>query len=370
MNSFNISTTSNETPVASSVPNFSVTLKERVDEYFRTAGISTAGDSRMVLKCAVYLGGLFATYFWILSNSLSPLGMLGASMLLGFFCAAVGINIGHDAIHRALSKQTWLNKVMSCTFTFLGADVGVWRNLHNVIHHTYTNVPQADGDLHPVQWLRFFPKEGKKWLHQFQHFYAFGLYSLTTIVWVFQKDYVHIRKKQHLIYKKPRATFSDWSALLIGKAVYYAVFIVIPLIVLNVAWWQVAIGFVALHLVSGFCLAMVFQLGHLVEGTDFPSLGKDGRVQGAWLEHQLRTSADFATQSTTANFLFGGLNFQIEHHLFPTICHVHYPQIAPIVKKTAKEFGLPYVEFKTFRQALTSHRNHLRTTGIADAWTF
>lgn len=348
---------------------FSDDLRVRVAEYFRTTGRRRTGDLRMAGKVTFYLGSFAVLYAWLLFGGLSTGAMFGLIVAMGFLIAGIGFNVGHDAIHGACSSRTGVNHLFGYAFTLMGADVAVWRNLHNSIHHNYTNIPEADGDLHPVKWLRFYPHTDAAWYHKFQHVYAFALYTLTTFVWVFQKDYVHTNKEQHLIHKRGPASRRDWVELFVGKTLYYIAFLVVPMIVLPLAWWQVFIGFTAMHLVAGLSLALVFQLGHLVEGTSFPNISASGKTQAPWLEHQLLTSANFATRNPLASFMLGGLNFQIEHHLFPGVCHVHYPQLAPIVKQTAKEHGLPYVEYPSFTAALRSHARYLYAMGRAPAAT-
>lgn len=135
------------------------------------------------------------------------------------------------------------------------------------------------------------------------------------------------------------------------------------MLVLNLTWWQAGIGFLVMHLAEGLVMGLVFQLAHVVEGTDFPVPDEEGNVEEAWAEHQMRTTANFAPKSAMAAFFLGGLNRQIEHHLFPKVCHIHYPAIAAIVRQTAKEFNLPYIESPTFSSALLSHYRILRKFG-------
>ncbi|MDB5038578.1 MAG: fatty acid desaturase [Bacteriovoracaceae bacterium] len=317
----------------------------------------------MVLKTCLYLGSFAVTYTLILTQSVPAWSLLGLCFFLGLLTTGIGFNIGHDAIHGAYSEKPLWNKILGYSFVLLGADVHNWKVLHNIIHHSYTNIPEADGDLHPVPFLRFSPGTPKKKMHKYQHYYALFLYGLTSLMWVFKKDYVHIRKKQHLIYKKRPATSHQYRELVFFKVAYYFAFLILPLAVLPFAWWQILLGFFVMHLAAGFTLAIVFQLGHIVEGPEFPSIPADRLLKDIWLTHQLRTASNFATNSRVGDWLYGGLNFQIEHHLFPGICHVHYRAIAPIVRATAVEFDLPYYEQKTFFSAVKSHLRLLKSLG-------
>src|SRR5205085_1117556 len=117
--------------------------------------------------------------------------------------------------------------------------------------------------------------------------------------------------------------------------------IVIPLLVVHVAWWQFVLGFFAMHLTAGFILGVVFQLAHVVEGTEYPLPDGQGNMEQAWLYHEMDTTSDFAHENKLVCWYIGGLNYQIEHHLFPQICSIHYPQIRDIVRDTALKYGVP-----------------------------
>jgi linoleoyl-CoA desaturase len=122
-------------------------------------------------------------------------------------------------------------------------------------------------------------------------------------------------------------------------------------------------GFITMHFIAGVILTVVFQLAHTVEGTTHPVPDETGTIENNWAVHQMNTTVNFSRQSRLISWYVGGLNFQVEHHLFPTICHVHYPEISEIVKTTAEEFGIPYLENRTFMDAVNSHIETLRRFG-------
>lgn len=317
----------------------------------------------MILKSLFYLGTYAATYTAVVLGAFQwPIAII-LWMSLGALTAGIGFNIGHDANHGAYSAKGFVNDIMGASFLLLGADTHCWKVLHNTIHHSYTNIYEADGDLHPVSFLRFDRNGPLKYYHRFQHLYAPFLYALTSLVWVFRKDYQQIFRKKHLIFEIPEATNRQILNLILCKIVYYCAFLILPIFAFDLAWWQVLIGFLCMHFVAGFCLAIVFQLGHLVEGPIFPELSPDHSVNGSWWSHQLCTASNFSTQSRVAEWLFGGLNLQIEHHLFPKVCHVHYRYLSPIVRQTAQEFNLPYHERPHFFSALKSHIRVLKKLG-------
>jgi fatty acid desaturase len=239
----------------------------------------------------------------------------------------------------------------------------MWNITHNIVHHTYTNIHGHDEDLEVAPGLiRLDDKDKLSGFQRFQHYYAFPLYGLASLSWVLRKDYVKFFQKQIGSYDTSSHPRREYFNLFFFKALYYTLFIVVPLVVLDITWWQFLIGFVAMHLAEGLVLGLVFQLAHVVEGPGFPEPDPHGNIEEAWAIHQMHTTANFASGKPLATFLCGGLNMQVEHHLFPKICHIHYPAISNIVRQTAAEFNLPYYEQPTFLTALRSHYRVLRNT--------
>lgn len=355
---------------------FYATTRQRVDSYFKKSGISKAANGAMWAKTVFFLSGFLLFYGLILSGHFSTGTMALFAGLVGAFSAFIGFNICHDAIHGAYSENSRVNAAFSLLFHFIGANPYIWSISHNIVHHSYPNIPGHDEDIDVAPGLiRLSVAERVSRIQRYQHLYAFALYGLASLNWVFKKDYLKFFQKkigQHPTDHHPRYEYFN---LFFFKAVYYFLFIVLPLLVLPLAWWQVVAGFLILHGVMGLAAGLVFQLAHVVEGTAFPLPDAEGRLEDAWAEHQLRTTANFARRCAFTGFFCGGLNFQIEHHLFPKICHIHYPVIARIVQQTALEFNLPYIENPTFFAALRSHYRMLRKLGCeayrqqAAAWT-
>lgn len=342
---------------------FQKNVKKNVDQYFEKNQIAKTANTEMVLKTIFIIAGWAITYLLIISNLVAPWIMLILAMVHGFFTALIGLNIGHDAIHGSFFKSPKWNRRLGYLFNVVGANDYVWTISHNIVHHTYTNIPHHDEDLHQLPIMRMEPTQDLWKMHRYQHIYAFFLYALASLSWVFVKDYVKFF--QHQLGAHYRETFpkKEIFRLFAYKALYYTLFLVIPLVVINLPWYWILFGFVMSHFVEGYLLAIVFMLGHIIEGTEYPEPDAKGGISMTWADLQTHTSADFATENRLANFLFGGLNFQIEHHLFPQVCHTHYPKIAPIVKQTAKEHGLPYLEHKTFWGAIKSHQRVLKRFG-------
>lgn len=343
---------------------FFATVRERVDAYFVEQAISPHANVAMWGKTIFFLGGYALLYGLLMSDLFGAPAMLLMAMGLGLFAACIGFNVSHDALHGAFSAHTWVNHLLGSSFYLLGANPYVWKITHNIVHHTYTNIPGHDEDIEVAPGLvRLNWQDTLHPWHRYQQWYTLPLYSLASLSWVFRKDYVKFFKGKighHSNSNHPRQEYINLFAF---KILYYILFLALPLMVLSVAWWQVLLGFVAMHLVEGLVLGLVFQLAHVVEGTTFPIPDEKGNIQDAWAVHQLHTTANFAPQSALAAFMCGGLNRQIEHHLFPKVCHIHYPAITEIVKQTADEFGLPYLENRSFGSALQSHIRVLHTLG-------
>jgi len=342
---------------------FYSTVRKRVDNHFRENNISVHANGAMWFKAIFFLTGLTSLYLLILLGSFSLPVLLLLSVLLGVFGAFVGFNICHDAIHKSFSENAKVNQLFSFVFNLIGASPYVWNICHNIVHHTYTNIAGHDEDIDVAPGLiRFSDTETVNKLQSYQHFYAFALYSFSMLSWVFRKDYKkffqHKIGEHKVVHPK-----IEYFRLFFYKAIYYFLFIGLPLWIMPVTWGQFLIGFLVMQFSQGLVLGLVFQLAHVVEGTDFPAPDPSGNIEEAWAVHQLRTTANFAGGSKLAAFLCGGLNRQIEHHLFPKICHIHYPAIGAIVRKTAIEFNLPYIESITFTDALQSHYRMLRKLG-------
>lgn len=343
-------------------------LKKRVNEYFQSKNISKYSNKNMVFK----------TVFMILLYTVPYFGMMFiwnghawqivlSYMVMGFGLAGIGFSIMHDANHGSYSKHKLVNRTLGYLLDAVGGSSINWRIQHNIKHHTYTNVHQIDEDIKTAPILRFSPNEKIKPIHRFQFIYAWFLYGLMTIWWVFGKDVLQLIrynkedliKTQHVDFKK------SVVSLIVSKLIYLTYILVIPVLVLGNLWYAPLIGFFALHFIAGLFMAIVFQPAHVLETTQFPTLDQNGRIDNVWAIHQLQTTANFAPKSRLLHWFIGGLNFQIEHHLFPNVCHVHYKNISKIVQETSAEFGLPYISYSSFGKALFEHTKMLKSLGKA-----
>ncbi len=343
---------------------FYKTLQKRVNAHFQNHQKGKHANAQMWFKCSLFFVGTIILYGLFISNWFTFWQLLPIVLLLGWFKALTGINIGHDAIHGAFSSSPKSNEILGRIFDLLGVNPYTWRITHNIVHHTYTNIPEHDYDIEVSPKLLRMSPNGILLSHmRFQQYYAFILYGLSAVFRAFRQEYVKFFSKKLGSYECPTPERKEYFHLFFWRFLFYTLFLGVPLIRLSLPWWQVLGLFMAMMFVEGLFLGMVFQLAHIVEKVDFPTPNESGELQHTWATHQLKTTANFAVQNPVVNFLCGGLNSQIEHHLFPHICHIHYPAIAPIVKKTAREFGLPYHEYPTFWSALKSHFRQLKEFG-------
>lgn len=339
---------------------FKLDLRARVDAYFARTGQGRHANAGMIAKTVAYLavaGGLMAL---LLSGVLSAWAALPVAMLLGPVVAGIGFNVAHDALHGSYSSNRTVNRVLGALFDVLGASSYNWTRAHNTVHHTFTNVPGADHDLEPGPFLVLYPRPHPPLIYRLQHLFAFPLYAFTMIVWVFKKDFVQIFDRS--MTGRP-ASKSGALSVVLGKLVHFGLFLGLPLLLSPYAWWMVLLGYLAMLATIGFTLAVVFQLAHVVEGTTFPTPDSTNRLRDDWASHQLRTTANFSQGSALATFFLGGLNNQVEHHLLPGVCHVHYAALAPLVRECARDHGLPYLTSGTFLQAVGAHVRTLYRLG-------
>jgi linoleoyl-CoA desaturase len=345
---------------------FFTTLNQRVNEYFKSNSINRHANAEMKIKTAFMYFLYFTPYFLMITGAVTNgWAMLVLCLLMGSGVAGIGLSVMHDANHGAYSNKSWINNLLGYSLNIVGGNAFNWKVQHNVLHHTYTNIHDVDEDISPRGILRMTPHGNWKFIHQFQHLYAWFFYGLMTLVWVLVKDFVRIiRYQKDGLVKKQRADIrAEWTILIATKVLYFAYILVLPMLIMDISWLQWLVGFLAMHYVAGFILAVIFQPAHVIDGTEYPLPDENGKMDNSWAVHQLCTTTNFANKSRVFSWYVGGLNFQIEHHLFPNVCHVHYRKISDIVKQTAQEFGLPYKSEPTFAGALIGHAKLLKELG-------
>ncbi|NBC05521.1 MAG: acyl-CoA desaturase, partial [Bacteroidetes bacterium] len=301
---------------------FSKTVKSRVNSYFEDKNLSRHANLEMVSKTVILLTLYFGAYAIILSGQFSLGVMWFLSFVMGIGMAGIGFSVSHDALHGAYSSNSTVNKLLGYTFDLMGANGYIWKITHNIIHHTYTNIHGHDEDLEVAGFIRLSPHSEYKPVHRVQHILAFFAYSFATFFWVFIKDYRYFFKENLGPYENKSHPVSEWITLIVTKILYYSYTLVIPYLVLDITILQLLIGFVSLHLTAGLILGIIFQLAHVVEETDHPEPNEENMIDEHWAIHEMVTTNNFARDNKPLSWYIGGLNFQIEHHLFPKVCSI------------------------------------------------
>jgi linoleoyl-CoA desaturase len=347
-------------------PEFFAVLRGRVNQYFKENKISTYANSQMVIK-TIFMIALYFTPFTLMVTGVvsSPIGVLLMWILMGFGMSGIGLSIMHDANHGAYSRNKKVNKALGYLLNFIGGYPNNWVIQHNVLHHSFTNVDGFDEDIAKDGIMRFSPTQQRKPFFKYQIFYAPFLYSVMTLYWLISKDFEQlVRYKNKNLLKSQGINFkAAMSEVIFNKIWYVGLFLVLPLMTVAQPWWIIVIGFLVMHFICGFTLAMIFQPAHVITETEFFEPNESYTMENSWAIHQLKTTSNFANGSRIFSWLIGGLNYQIEHHLFPNICHIHYKQISKIVKETATEYGIPYYHHTTFYDAVKSHFTLLNDLG-------
>ncbi len=348
---------------------FAREVKARVNAYFERNRLSKHANAAMIAKSVILLALYFGSYGLILSGLLPVAVAWLLCLVMGVAMAGIGFSVTHDALHGAYSANPRVNRLIGYAFECLGANGYIWKITHNTIHHTYTNIEGCDEDLEVSPQIRLSPHTPHRPIHRVQHFGAFFAYSLATLFWVFVKDFKYFFKKDLGPYRNKKHARPEWISLIAGKALYYLMMIALPLMVLDITWWQFLIGFLTMHLTAGLILGVVFQLAHVVESTEHLREEQGASLKGMWTLHQMRTTGNFAPDNRLLSWYVGGLNSQIEHHLFPRICHIHYRGLRPIVRELARNYGIPYNSSPTLRSAIRSHYRMLKRFGTPDGIT-
>jgi linoleoyl-CoA desaturase len=340
---------------------FYPSLKKSVDQYFTANGIKKTGNWKLYLKALVLIPLAIALYLFLLFGSYSAAAGITLSFVLGFTLVSIAFNVMHDACHGSFSSKKWVNDVMSYTMNALGSNAFIWKIKHPVVHHTYTNVDGIDDDIAKNPALRMAPTQ--RWVpaHRFQHVYMFVLYALSTILWLLLTDFLKYFNKK-IVVTEMKMTTSDHIIFWVSKALYIFFYIVVPVIFVGWGAWLTA--FMIIHVTMGLTLSIVFQLAHVVEKTGFEFASDEAKVlEAEWAVHELKTTANFAPRNKVISWFVGGLNYQVEHHLFPRISHVHYPAISAIVEAECKKFNVPYHYYSKMTDAVASHIRVMKHLG-------
>jgi linoleoyl-CoA desaturase len=348
---------------------FYKTLRSRVNNYFKENNITRHANASMVIKTIAMLAIYLVPFGFLFVAGLNSWVYFLCWVGMGIGMAGCGLSIMHDANHGAYSRNETINKAIGNVLILLGGSAVNWKIQHNVLHHTYTNITHLDEDIDPPgKLLRFTPHKKRYAQHKFQHLYAWFFYGMMTMMWFSTKDFKQAKRyKEKDLIKTQGTTYArHMTFIILFKIIYVGLFIVCPFVFSPASWSLTLIGFVVMHFIAGFILSIIFQPAHVVPSSNYPMPDDSGNIEADWAVNQLYNTADFAPKAKLFSWYVGGLNFQVEHHLFPNICHVHYSKLAEIVKSTAEEFNLPYHSYKTFYGALADHTKMLYNLGHYD----
>jgi len=316
----------------------------------------------MYLKSVVMLAWWLGTYLLLLLGNFHPAVNVLLCLVWGMSIAAVGFNVMHDANHGGYSDRPWLNKLVSLSAELIGMSGFRWRTKHNVWHHTYTNIAGYDDDVETFGLMRLTPRAAWKPMFKAQAWYYPLIYSMIAFDFILRDFMMVITGKSDENHVYPKLSALDLLTFWVGKLFFILLMVVLPLQVFP--WWQVLIGIFIALMTAGIVMGVVFQLAHINGDAQFPEpVGSPRHIENEWAVHQVETTTDFAPRNAALSYFVGGLNFQVEHHLLPHICHINYPRLAPIVRATCEEFGIRYTCYPTWREAFAAHWRELRQLG-------
>lgn len=319
----------------------------------------------MVIKTIIMLALFFVPLILLSSGIITHVPVLFLLYILsGLGMAGIGMGVMHDAIHGSYSKNKNINTLLGYSFNLIGANATIWKIQHNVLHHTFTNIDHADDDLNAPFFLRFSPNAKHYWVHQYQHIYIWFFYGISTLSWITTKDFVRLKRFRDMgFFDKKHEYEKTFVSMAAWKLLYYSYALILPMIMLPFAWWIILLAFLSMHFVTGMLVSIVFQIAHIMPVNDFPLPDEKGMMKDDWYGHQFATTSNFSPNSNILFWMIGGLNYQVEHHVLPDVCHVHYKDLTKIVSETALEFGMPYNVKKSIGHAIWDHTKMLRILG-------
>jgi linoleoyl-CoA desaturase len=347
------------------LPEFNIKdiLNKTINNFFTSTSRSKTGDITMWIKSYIILCLYLGSYLCLIIFQPTLWFAFLLVIIMGMGYIGVGMCIMHDAAHKAYSNKSWLNTLLSWSVFLLGNNNTNWRIQHNDHHHHNTNIYNHDEDLDAGGWLRLAENSKSKKIHRYQHIYCWGIYCFYTLG-RFVGEFLRISKYKKMGLEKKftgQSSKIEYGKLLIIKIIYIIFMIFLPLQITTYSFLEIILGVFIMHAVSGLMIAIIFQLAHVVEGAEQPE-PENGYINTNWTVHEINTTANFNTSKLFSWFI-GGLNYQIEHHLFQKICHVHYKKLAPVVKKTIEDYDLQYKCFPSFFAALISHFRKMRQLG-------
>ncbi|WP_434777720.1 fatty acid desaturase family protein [Neisseria sp. Ec49-e6-T10] len=336
-------------------------LQKRINDYFDQNQVKQTGNSWLYFKAffafSLYIGGYIGLVFFAqtwLSGILFALMLTNGMILVAF-------NVMHDGAHGSFSSKKWVNWLAGASMDLLGSSQTLWQQKHNMLHHTYTNITGKDDDIELGLLMRFSPHQTWHPWHRFQHIYAPFLYSLLTLFLAVFSDFYKLVTNRISDTPLQKRKWWELPYFTFTKIAYIGYALILPMFFHPIS--LVLLYFFCIHFFFGFILSLVFQLAHTVDLTEFPKENEQNKMCYDWAEHQLRTTANFAIENPLVRFYTGGLNQQVEHHLFHKVSHIHYYSLSKIVQETCLEYDMPYHKNNSLTSAVLSHFRFLKQMG-------
>ncbi|QDW23410.1 hypothetical protein FFJ24_000615 [Pedobacter sp. KBS0701] len=315
----------------------------------------------VVAKFIVYFSLTIFAYL-ILYKIADPIGFIGCFAIYGFISLLFAFNFSHDFSHNTIFKSKQLNHIcFVAIYTLVGAHAEAWKLRHVNSHHYAPNVEDYDSDLKISRLIRVVPGSRYYWFHAYQHLYAPLAYTIYSLFWIFIKDFVILFSDDGYGAKK---NMSYYLSFVFQKFIYISLLLVLPMIFAIQPWYVVLIGFLMMHLSQSLFLLFTFFMTHHVEETQYPKADAQGYINASWLMNQIRSSNDMHPFSKTANFILGGFNNHIAHHLFPHYHHLYYPQISKILYEMLNDNGIT-PNCTSYFGGIKSHLRLLKKMGVA-----
>jgi linoleoyl-CoA desaturase len=341
---------------------FHAALRERVDAYFQRTGRQRRDNRQIYVKAAVLLSCFFLSYVVLVFLAANLWQGIILAALLALSMIGIGFNIMHDGGHRGFSERPWVNRLAAVTLDLIGASSYVWHWKHAMFHHNFVNITGHDPDVNLGMFARFTPHQRRLWFHRWQHLYIWVLYAFLAMKFHLYSDFHHLLFGRIHTHPIPRPKGRSLAVFLGGKALFFTLAFALPLIFHPVS--VVVFYYLVVVLMMGVPLSVVFQLPHCTGLSEFPLPDEvSHELKNPWAVHQAEVTLDYDRHSRIKTWFFGGLNFHLEHHLFPSICHINYPGMSKVVEETCREFGVKYAEHRTFWTGLAEHYRWLRKMG-------
>ncbi len=338
-------------------------LNKQVDTYFKSENIARRDNPAMYFKTAIILGWVITA--WSLTIFILPsiwMKIIGC-IVLGLGVAAIPFSVAHDANHGGYSSKKWVNYIIGLSIDVIGISSYLWKFRHNYLHHTYTNILGHDVDIDADGLIRMSPFTKYKWLHKFQHIFVYFIYSILFFYWAATDVYLILFKRKYQEYTIPQPKPLEMFILLGSKFVWLGIFLGIP-IAIGYSPVQALVGFSITYMTAGLVSANVFMMAHIMEPAEFIQPNSEtNQIDDEWAIFQIRTTVDFAPKNHLINWYVGGLNYQTVHHLFPQVCHIHYPKIAPILTQVCEEYHVQYNVYPTLKEAIVANYRWLKLMG-------